>query len=111
MILHINQWLCPRPCAEGRLQRIFRQRRPDVPRPAARRVAAAKDFVFRIRAPGGAKAWPIEAFAGGAVINDRVGFTDVVLVGDAATRTCAPSLAGDAAFPPPKAPTMISIRW
>ena len=48
---------------------------------------AAKSFVFGIRAPGGAKAWPIDAFAGGAVINDRVGLSDVVLVGDAETRT------------------------
>lgn len=48
---------------------------------------AQKDFVFGIRAPGGAKAWPLEAFEGGAVINDRVGFVDVVLIGDAETRT------------------------
>ena len=48
---------------------------------------AAKDFVFGMRATGGAKAWPIGAFAGGAVINDRVGLVDVVLVGDEATRT------------------------
>ncbi len=48
---------------------------------------AAKDFVFGIRAPGGARAWPLEAFEGGAVINDQVGLIDVVLVGDAATRT------------------------
>lgn len=48
---------------------------------------AAKDYVFGIRAPGGAKAWPLAAFAGGAVINDSVGLIDVVLVGDQATRT------------------------
>ncbi len=48
---------------------------------------AAKSFVFGIRAPGGAKAWPLDAFEGGAVINDRVGLTDIVLIGDAATRT------------------------
>lgn len=48
---------------------------------------AAKDFVFGIRAPGGAKAWPLSAFAAGATINDAVGLIDVVLVGDEATRT------------------------
>lgn len=48
---------------------------------------APKDFVFGIRAPGGAKAWPLSAFAGGAVINDTVGLIDVVLAGDEATRT------------------------
>ena len=48
---------------------------------------AAKDFVFGIRAAGGAKAWPLSAFAGGGVINDRVGFSEVVLIGDEATRT------------------------
>jgi hypothetical protein len=28
------------------------------------------------------KAWPLAGFADGAVINDHVGFTDVVLIGD-----------------------------
>lgn len=46
-----------------------------------------KDYVFGIRDVGASKAWPIETFAGGAVINDRVGQRQVVLVGDAATRT------------------------
>jgi len=46
-----------------------------------------KDYVFGIRDVAASKAWPIEAFAGGAVINDRVGQRQVVLVGDAATRT------------------------
>ena len=45
-----------------------------------------KDYVFGIRTPGAAKAWPLAAFAGGQVINDRVGGLAVVLVGDAATR-------------------------
>ena len=48
---------------------------------------AAKDHIFGIRTTAGAKAWPLEAFAGGAVINDTVGLIDVVLVGDEATRT------------------------
>ncbi len=46
-----------------------------------------KDQVFGVRLPGGAKAWPLEAFAGGAVINDRAGLTELVLVGDQETRT------------------------
>jgi hypothetical protein len=41
-----------------------------------------KDLIFGIRVPGGVKAWPLAAFAGGAVLSDRVGFLDVVLVGD-----------------------------
>ena len=48
---------------------------------------ATKDYVFGVRAFGGAKAWPVDAFGDGRVINDRVGFVDVVLIGDAATRT------------------------
>ena len=46
-----------------------------------------KDYVFGIREFGAAKAWPVEAFRDRTVINDRVGATEVVLVGDAATRT------------------------
>ena len=46
-----------------------------------------KDIVFGVRAPGGTKAWPLAAFKGGAVINDTVGFLDVVVVGDAEGRT------------------------
>ena len=46
-----------------------------------------KDYVFGIRAPGAAKAWPLTAFEEAPVINDRVGPLQVVLIGDAATRT------------------------
>ncbi|MEO1551854.1 MAG: DUF3179 domain-containing protein, partial [Pseudomonadota bacterium] len=46
-----------------------------------------KDYVFGIRAAGGAKAWALDAFEAEPVINDRVGLTDVVLVGDPDTRT------------------------
>ncbi len=46
-----------------------------------------KDYVFGIRDVGAAKAWPIKAFAGGAVINDAVGNRAVVLIGDAETRS------------------------
>jgi hypothetical protein len=53
----------------------------------ADRRLAQKDIVFGVRAPGGTKAWPLDAFKGGAVINDRVGFLDVVVVGEADGRT------------------------
>ena len=62
---------------------------PDLMFPAALRDDALlqKDQVFGVRLPGGAKAWPLEAFAGGAVINDRAGLTELVLIGDQETRT------------------------
>lgn len=73
---------------------------PELMFPAALRdeALAVKDFVFGIRAPGGAKAWPLDAFAGGAVINDRVGWVDVVLVGDEATRTVRAYRRGEVEF-------------
>ncbi len=46
-----------------------------------------KDYVFGIRTFGGAKAWPIAAFTGGRVINDRIGDLNVVLIGDQTGRT------------------------
>ena len=46
-----------------------------------------KDYVFGLRTADGAKAWPLALFAGGRVINDRIGRVDVVLIGDAATRS------------------------
>ncbi|MEE9589886.1 MAG: DUF3179 domain-containing protein, partial [Hyphomicrobiaceae bacterium] len=46
-----------------------------------------KDYVFGIRAVGAAKAWPIEAFSGRAVINDAIGSRNIVLIGDAMTRS------------------------
>lgn len=62
---------------------------PDLMFPAAFRDQRLqqKDVVFGVRAPGGVKAWPIGDFAPGKVINDRVGFLDVVVFGDAATRS------------------------
>ena len=50
-------------------------------------VAARKDFVFGIETVGAARAWPLEAFEGGQVINDRVGDLTVVLIGDKETQT------------------------
>ena len=46
-----------------------------------------KDFVFALRSSGTEKAWPLARFQGGAVINDRAGIVDLVLIGDAAART------------------------
>ena len=46
-----------------------------------------KDHVYGIRLAGGAKAWPLAAFANEPVINDTVGLTNVVLIGDANTQT------------------------
>jgi len=46
-----------------------------------------KDFVFALRSSGTEKAWPLRLFEGGAVINDHAGVLDLVLIGDAATRT------------------------
>ncbi len=48
---------------------------------------APKAYVFALRADGHERAWPLDAFAGGRVINDRAGDLDVVLIGDAATRS------------------------
>jgi hypothetical protein len=46
-----------------------------------------KDYVFGIRRFAGAKAWPVEAFRRRPVINDSVAGFDVVLLGDADSRT------------------------
>ena len=46
-----------------------------------------KERVYGIRVAGGAKAWPLDAFTATPVINDKVGFFDVVLIGDSNTRT------------------------
>ena len=51
------------------------------------KVVKRKDYVFGIRDVAAAKAWPVEAFNGRAVINDAVGSRNVVLIGDALTRT------------------------
>ena len=46
-----------------------------------------KDYVFGVRQFGGAKAWPISAFANAPVINDALLDRPLVLIGNAATRT------------------------
>jgi len=57
-----------------------------------------KDHVFGIRTAGGAKAWPLTAFGDTPVINDSVGFSNVVLIGDATTRTVRAYDRGDLTF-------------
>ena len=59
-----------------------------------------KDYVFGIRTFGGAKAWPVTAFEGGRVINDRVANLNVVLVGDRLGRTVRAYDRGDRIFGP-----------
>lgn len=61
---------------------------PNLMFPAAvRDVATLKELAFGIGVPGGVKAWLLARFEGGVVLNDRVGLSDVVLAGNAATRT------------------------
>ena len=50
-------------------------------------IVKRKDYVFGMRDFGVQKAWPLKAFAAGKVINDKLGDTDIVLIGDEATRT------------------------
>jgi len=73
------------------------------------RGAAAKDFVFGIETVGAAKAWPLKAFEGGKVINDRVGNLNVVLIGDAQTQTVRAYRRGERVFQrSPSDPTSLS---
>ena len=57
-----------------------------------------KDYVFGMRDVAAAKAWPLAAFEGGRVINDRIGRRDIVLIGDAATRSVRAYDRGDRTF-------------
>ena len=57
-----------------------------------------KDFVFGIRRFGGAKAWPLKAFAKKPVINDAVADFAVVLLGNADSRTARAYERGDLTF-------------
>lgn len=45
-----------------------------------------KDYVFGVRKFGGAKAWPLKAFAGGRILNDGMLDTPLVLIGDSGAR-------------------------
>ncbi|MEM7441505.1 MAG: DUF3179 domain-containing protein, partial [Pseudomonadota bacterium] len=57
-----------------------------------------KDYVFGIREFGAAKAWPLSAFKDRRVINDQIGQTKVVLIGDEAGRTVRAYERGDREF-------------
>ena len=46
-----------------------------------------KDYVFGIRRFGGAKAWSLNSFEGGRVLNDSLAGQDLVLIGTAGDRT------------------------
>lgn len=46
----------------------------------------------------GAKAWPLAAFGAEPVINDEIGFSPVVLIGDPATETVRAYGRGEARF-------------
>ena len=46
-----------------------------------------KDYVFGIRQFGGAKAWPLKSFMGGRVLNDGMGNTNLLLIGDEKARS------------------------
>ena len=48
---------------------------------------APKDYVFALRDGGIHKAWSLALFQGGAVVNGTLAGRDVVLIGDAASRT------------------------
>ncbi|MBX9698199.1 MAG: DUF3179 domain-containing protein [Acetobacteraceae bacterium] len=62
---------------------------PDLMFPALTddRRLAPKDYVFALRGASVDKAWPLSLFAGGRVLNDVAGVLDIVLIGDAATRS------------------------
>ena len=51
------------------------------------RRLAPKDRIFVLRDGGNEMAWALSLFEGGAVLHDRVGPSDVVLVGNAETET------------------------
>ena len=59
---------------------------------------AAKDQVFGLRISGSAKAWSLDDFKGGKVLNDRVGVIRIVLVGDSDSRTVRAYRAGNKSF-------------
>ncbi len=46
-----------------------------------------KDYVFAMRQFAASKAWPLKAFNEMPIINDKLGSTPIVLIGDASTRT------------------------
>jgi hypothetical protein len=68
---------------------------------------APKDYVFALRADGRERAWLLDDFTGGRVINAEVGDLPVVLVGDAATRTVRAYESGGRDFAAASEPTTL----
>ena len=68
---------------------------------------APKDLVFGMRLAEGDKAWPLDIFAGGAVVNDNVGPLDVVLIGDAESRTVRAYRRDGHSFTPSASPRVL----
>jgi hypothetical protein len=68
---------------------------------------APKDYVFALRADGRERAWSLDDFTGGRVINAEVGDLPVVLVGDAATRTVRAYESGGRDFAAASEPTTL----
>lgn len=72
------------------------------------RSVKRKDFVFGMREAGGAKAWPLSLFEDGAVFNDKVGFKNVVVIGDAETRTVRAYYRGKDTFSKSESPSQLT---
>jgi hypothetical protein len=64
------------------------------------RKLAEKDQIFGLRLEGGIKAWPLNSFKNGKIINDKVGAINVVLIGDKNTRTIRAYERNDFVFTP-----------
>jgi len=75
---------------------------PDLMFPAQvdQKDRAQKDYVFTVRQFGAARAWPLDAFDNAAVINDAIGDTPLLLVGDSETRTVRAYERGGRTFTP-----------
>lgn len=71
-------------------------------------VVKRKDYVFGIRDFGVARAWPISAFETEAVINDRLGDKNIVLIGDAETREVRAYLRDDQIFKATSSPASLT---
>jgi len=74
---------------------------PDLMFPAIVRdesVLKRKDYIFGIRKFAAAKAWPISAFKEISIINDGIGEKNLVLIGDAATRSVRAYERGERVF-------------
>ncbi len=59
-----------------------------------------KQQVFGLRLSGANRAWPLQTFRGGKVLNDQVGVIKVVLIGNAASRNIRAYRRGDQIFGP-----------